>query len=171
MSAKAARRGALRAFPLFLVGFLALAAVRSARLVDPETIADVDLVTRACFVIALAALGMQTRLGQLRELGARPLLLGMATAALLAAGSLAAILALGLRPARTGVAGGSDPRPLGAWTTVCSGAPPASRAPVAAPRQPAARMGTPRGCDGSTGDRGHVQRTTRGVARCGKPAT
>ena len=116
---QATRRSALKAFPFFLLGFLGLAIVRSARLVDPETVADVDVVTRACFVVALAGLGMQTRLGDLRASGPRPFVLGFGTAALLAGGSLAAILALGLGPARTVVAGAPDPRLQGVWTTVC----------------------------------------------------
>jgi uncharacterized integral membrane protein (TIGR00698 family) len=133
VSARAARRGALKAFPLFLLGFLALAAIRTARLVDPEAVAKIDVVTRACFVMALAALGMQTRLGQLRALGIRPFLLGLATALLLAGGSLGAIVALGLQPARTTVVGGSDPRPQGAWTTVCAKGPPAACGRAATP--------------------------------------
>ena len=167
VSAQAARRGALKAFPFFLFGFLALALVRTARLVDPETIADVDVVTRACFVTALAGLGMQTNLGHIRALGPRPFLLGFGTAGLLASGTLAAILALGLGPARTQVLGSHDPRPQGAWTTVCGpGGPPAfAGAFVRLSGQLAARMGTPQACaavDKITGDT--LQRTTRGVA-------
>lgn len=164
---QATRHSALQAFPFFLLGFLALAVVRSARLVDPETIADVDVVTRACFVVALAGLGMQTRLGHLRSAGPRPFVLGFGTATLLAGGSLAAILALGLGPARTLVAGAPDPRLQGAWTTVCKPGTAAafSGAFVQLSRQLPTRMGTPRGCaqvDRSTGNT--VQRTTRGVA-------
>ncbi len=167
VSSQAARRGALKAFPFFLLGFLALAMVRTARVVDPETIADVDVVTRACFVVALAGLGMQTPLGHLRSLGPRPFLLGFGTAGLLAGGSLAAILALGLGPARTEVLGGPDPRLQGAWTTVCKqGAATAfSGAFVKLAQQLPTGMGTPLGCaevDKATGDT--VQRTTRGVA-------
>ena len=161
------RRSALQAFPFFLLGFLALAIVRSARLVDPETIADVDVLTRACFVVALAGLGMQTRLGHLRAAGPRPFVLGFGTAALLAGGSLAAILAFDLGPARTQVAGALDPRLQGAWTTVCKpGADERVRgrvrpalAAAADAHGHAARM---RRVDRSTGNT--VQRTTRGVA-------
>lgn len=167
VSAQAARRGALKAFPWFLLGFLALAMVRSARLLDPETIADVDVLTRACFVVALAGLGMQTRLGDLRAAGPRPFVLGFGTAALVAGGSLAVILALGLGPARTEVLGAPDPRPQGAWTTVCkqgsAGAFSGAFLPLS--RQLSLSMGRPVGCavvDQRTGDT--IQRTTRGVA-------
>lgn len=167
VSADAARRGVRRAFPFFLIGFLAMALVRTARLVDPETIADVDVATRACFVVAVAGLGLQTRLGHLRGLGWRPFALGLGTSGLLAGASLALILALGLGPTRTAVAGGVDPRQAGAWAPVCKqGAAPAfSGTFVALAQQLRERMGTPLGCaeaDAATGDT--VQRTSRGVA-------
>ncbi|MEA2190561.1 MAG: hypothetical protein QOI73_682 [Solirubrobacteraceae bacterium] len=167
VSSRAARRGAVKAFPIFLLGFLALAMVRSAHLVDVETVADVDVLTRACFVIALAGLGMQTQLAHIRAAGPRPFVLGFGTSGLLAGGSLAAILALGLGPARTEVVGGHDPRPQGAWTTVCreGTATAFSGAFERLSQQLPQGMGRPRGCatvDSTTGDT--VQRTTRGVA-------
>jgi uncharacterized integral membrane protein (TIGR00698 family) len=167
VSAEAARRNARRAFPFFLVGFVALAAVRTARVVDPETVADVNTLTRACFVVALAGLGLQTRLGHMRALGVRPFLLGLGTSCALAGGTLAAILALGLGPTRTAVAGTVDPRPLGAWTAVCrQGTPPAlAGAFVGLSRQVTAGMGRPVECAGRDERTGiTVQRTTRGVA-------
>ena len=167
VSGQTARRGALKAFPFFLLGFLALAMVRSARLLDPETIARVDVATRACFVVALAGLGMQTLLGDLRAAGPRPFALGFGTATLLAGGSLTAILAFGLGPTRTEVVGARDPRPQGAWTTVCKQGSAAAFSGAFLPlsRQLSSRMGTPLRCaatDKQTGDT--IQRTTRGVA-------
>jgi uncharacterized integral membrane protein (TIGR00698 family) len=105
-----ARQHTRRAVPLFLVGFLGLAAVRTARLFDPETLAGVDVVTRGCFVVALAALGLQTRTAHLRTIGGRGVALGVATVVMSALFSLAAITALGLGPARTEVAGAQAPR-------------------------------------------------------------
>jgi uncharacterized integral membrane protein (TIGR00698 family) len=122
----AARTSARRAFPLFLVGFLALATVRTARVLDPETLAGVDVVTRGCFVVALAALGAQTRLTNLRAFGARPFGFGIVTAGVSAVVSLALISAFGLGPLRTQVAGAVDPRPQSAWTTICPSGPPAA---------------------------------------------
>jgi hypothetical protein len=112
VSPDAARRNARRAVPFFLVGFLALAAVRTARLLDPETLAGVDVVTRGCFVVSLAALGLQTRASHLRVIGTRGLVLGVATVVLSACFSLATIAALGLGPARTAVPGAVTPRPF-----------------------------------------------------------
>jgi uncharacterized integral membrane protein (TIGR00698 family) len=166
VSAGAARRSARRALPWFVIGFVALAAARTARLVDPDTVADVDVVTRACFIVALAGIGVQTRLGNLRCLGPRPFLLGLGTSSLLAVGSLAFILALGLGPARTNVPGSVDPRPLGAWTPVCDrGEPAFAGAFVRLAAQLPERVGSPVACaqlDEATGDA--VQRTSRGVA-------
>lgn len=166
-AAEATKRSLRKAFPLFLVGFLALALVRTANLVDPERLADIDVVTRACFVVALAGFGLQTRLGQIRTMGPRPFLLGFGTAGLLGAGSLALILVLGLGPARTEVLGSVDPRPIGVWTPVCEDDTAVSFAGafVGLAQQLDERMGEPRGCaelDETTGDT--VQRTSRGVA-------
>jgi uncharacterized integral membrane protein (TIGR00698 family) len=167
VSAEAARRNVRKALPFFVVGFIALAAVRTLRVLDPQVVANVDVFTRVCFLVALAGLGLQTRLGQIRTLGPRPFLLGLGTSGLLIGGSLAAILAFGLGPARTAVAGTVDPRPLGAWTAVCkSGTSPAyAGAFVGLSQRLSGQMGTPIDCargDARTGDT--VQRTTRGTA-------
>ena len=167
VSAGAARRGVWKALPFFVVGFVVLAAARSASLVDSQTVTDLGGVTRGCFLVALAALGLQTRLGHLRALGLRPFVLGLGTSCLLSAGTLGLILAFGLGPARTQVAGSVDPRPLGVWTPVCKhGAAPAFAGAFVglAERLPRA-MGRPLGCaevDEATGDT--VQRTSGGVA-------
>jgi uncharacterized integral membrane protein (TIGR00698 family) len=169
VSQEAARRGAPKAFPLFLLGFLALAAVRTAHLVDPETISAVDLVTRACFVVALAGLGLQTRLGQMRDMGYRPFLVGFGTAALLAVCSLLLIVGFDIGPARTRVQGGVDPRAgRFGWAATCvPGTTPAfAGAFIPLARALADEIGTPLECarlaDEPTAQT--VQRTTRGVA-------
>jgi uncharacterized integral membrane protein (TIGR00698 family) len=94
----AARRGALKAFPLFVLGFLAMALVRTLGLVTPHTASLVDRGATACILIALAGVGLSTRLRQMRAIGATPFVLGLGTATLLAVLSLALILALGLGP-------------------------------------------------------------------------
>jgi uncharacterized integral membrane protein (TIGR00698 family) len=177
VSAEATKRSLRKAFPIFIIGFLAMALVRTARLVDPETLADVDTITRACFVVALAGFGLQTRLGHVRTVGPRPFLLGLATFGLLGAGSLGLILTLGLAPQRTEVTGSVDPRPLGVWTSVCGrgAATEFAGAFVGLSRQLEERMGNPAGCaevDPATGDT--IQRTNLGVATLrhdGGPAT
>jgi uncharacterized integral membrane protein (TIGR00698 family) len=166
VSASAARRGIRKAFPFFLVGFVALAAVRTERLVDPEKLAAVDEVTRACFVVALAALGLRTRVADLRALGIRPFLLGLGTSTLLAVGSLPLIIALGIGPARTAVVGAVDPRPLGAWTPVCeAGSPPAFASGFVTLSDALGRVaGRPLGCSHLDRAGNAVQRTTQGTA-------
>jgi uncharacterized integral membrane protein (TIGR00698 family) len=115
LPAASARRGVRKAFPFFLVGFVLLALARTERVIDPEKVMNVDVVTRACFVTALAALGLQTRLEHLRAFGPRSFLLAVGTTVLLAAGSLPVIAAFGIGPARTVARGAVDPRPLGQW--------------------------------------------------------
>jgi hypothetical protein len=43
------------------------------------TVTRIDYVTRACFVVALAGFGLQTRLGHIRKVGPRPFVLGFST--------------------------------------------------------------------------------------------
>ena len=100
-SSQAARRGLRKAVPFFVVGFIVLAAIRTFGYVDAETVIDFEPLTRACFLVALAGLGLQTRFIDIRAAGLRPFLLALATWALLASATLGAILAFGLGPVRT----------------------------------------------------------------------
>ncbi|MDQ4124894.1 MAG: putative sulfate exporter family transporter [Actinomycetota bacterium] len=166
-SAETTRKSIRKAFPIFLVGFLALAFVRTMRLVDPEVVADVDVVTRACFVVTLAGFGLQTRLAQFRSVGVKPFLLGFGTAGLLGITSLTIITTLGLGPARTEVAAAVDPRPLGQWAPVCVDEEPAAFAGafVVLSRRLGDRMGEPLSCARVDGNGDTVQETSRGTAR------
>jgi uncharacterized membrane protein YadS len=87
----ATRRRVAHAFPLFLLGFLALALARTAGLIDASAAASIDEVARLCIVVALAGVGLSTRLAQLRAVGATPFCLGLGTSIVLAALSLALI--------------------------------------------------------------------------------
>jgi uncharacterized integral membrane protein (TIGR00698 family) len=165
-SAKATRRGIRQAFPFFLVGFVALAMVRTERLIDPEKLARVDELTRASFVVALAALGLRTRVADLRTLGLRPFLLGLGTTVVVAAGSLPLIIAFGIGPARTPVVGAVDPRPLGAFVSVCRpGEPPGLAGAFLSfgERLPGV-VGRPLACAQVDRAGDTVQRTSRGTA-------
>jgi uncharacterized integral membrane protein (TIGR00698 family) len=90
------RRGMRRAVPLFVLGFLALAALRTAGVLDAQQAAVLDGVARSLILVALAAVGMSIRLGELRETSWRPLAIGFAVALIVGLGSLVAILTLGL---------------------------------------------------------------------------
>ena len=85
-----------RAFPLFVLGFLALAALRSIGVIGPEVAAAFDTVARAFVLVALAGVGVSTRFRELRETSWRPLAIGLGVAVIVGLGSLAAISALGL---------------------------------------------------------------------------
>jgi len=91
-----ARRGVRGAIPLFVLGFLALAGLRTAGVIGADQAATLDVAARALILVALAAVGMSIHLGELRETSWRPLAVGFAVALVVGIGSLAAILTLGL---------------------------------------------------------------------------
>ena len=92
------RAGALRAFPTFVLGFLFMALLRSVGLITPALAAPIDEVAKACILVALAGVGLSTRLSQMRTVGPRPFYVGFGTAVVMAGLSLAAITALGIAP-------------------------------------------------------------------------
>ena len=98
VSEAAAREGALRAFPLFVLGFLAMAVLRTAGVIEPGVARALDEVAKVCILVALSAVGLGTRVGLLRAIGPAPFFLGLGAATLLAALSLLAITMLGLQP-------------------------------------------------------------------------
>lgn len=75
--------------PLFVVGFVVLAAINS--LVDlPAVILKTgNELSRWCLVAAIAAIGMKTRLGTILQVGIRPVMLMFCETLLLAGGALA----------------------------------------------------------------------------------
>jgi len=86
------------AVPLFVLGFLALALLRSTGIIQPNAAAILDEIAKALILVALAGVGLNTRLVQLRAIGLTPFFAGLATASVLAALSLTAILGLGISP-------------------------------------------------------------------------
>ena len=95
-SAGRARPSLRRAIPPFVLGFLALAALRSLGVIGPELAAVLDTVARALVLVALAGIGLSTRFRDLRETSWRPLAIGLGVAVIVGLGSLAAIDLLGL---------------------------------------------------------------------------
>jgi uncharacterized integral membrane protein (TIGR00698 family) len=91
-----ARRGIRRAVPLFVLGFLALAALRTVGLIDADQAATLDTIARTLILVALAAVGMSIHVGELRETSWRPLAIGFGVALAIGLGSLVAIMTLGL---------------------------------------------------------------------------
>ena len=90
------RRGIRRAVPLFVLGFLALAALRTLGVIDAAEASTLDVAARALILVALAAVGMSIRVGELQETSWRPFAVGLSVALAVGLGSLAVILALGL---------------------------------------------------------------------------
>jgi uncharacterized integral membrane protein (TIGR00698 family) len=90
------RRGIRRAVPLFVLGFLALAALRTVGLIDADEAATLDTIARTLILVALAAVGMSIHVGELRETSWRPLAVGFGVAFAIGLGSLVAIMTLGL---------------------------------------------------------------------------
>jgi uncharacterized integral membrane protein (TIGR00698 family) len=102
-----AKRASLRqAVPLFVLGFVALTAVRTLGdlgdrpfgLLAPETwdgiVGLASRLASGCLIVAMASVGLGTSFARLRNLGARPLAVGFAAALLVGVVSVALIGAL-----------------------------------------------------------------------------
>jgi uncharacterized integral membrane protein (TIGR00698 family) len=85
-----------RAIPPFVLGFLALATLRSLGIIGPQLAAVFDTVARVFVLVALAGIGASTRFRELRETSWRPLAIGLGVAIFVGLGSLVAIDVLGL---------------------------------------------------------------------------
>ena len=88
--------GLRRAVPLFVLGFLALAGIRSAGVIDAALASQLEVAARALILVALAAVGLNVRLEDLREVGAKPLLIGLGAALIVGTVTILAILTFGL---------------------------------------------------------------------------
>ncbi len=77
--------------PLFIVGFLALAAVRSADILSDDVVADLTRIDTLLLAAGMAGLGLGLELSRLRGLGIKPLLLGFASWFVIALVSLALV--------------------------------------------------------------------------------
>lgn len=90
------RAGIRRALPVFVLGFLALAGLRSAGLIDAGLATGLDTVARALILVALSAVGLNVRLEELRSVGPKPLLVGLGAALVIGVATILAITGLGL---------------------------------------------------------------------------
>ncbi|NNC23231.1 putative sulfate exporter family transporter [Salinisphaera sp. USBA-960] len=66
-------------FPLFILGFVAVVIVNSFLPIDHATHSDLVKLDSALLAVAMVAMGLQTRIMTLIQLGWRPVLLGLAT--------------------------------------------------------------------------------------------
>jgi uncharacterized integral membrane protein (TIGR00698 family) len=83
------RGSALAAFPLFVVGFLVLAALRSVGLLSDAVADGFGTASTLLITVAIAAVGLSTRVRELRRVGARPFAVGFGAAVGLALVGLA----------------------------------------------------------------------------------
>lgn len=88
--------GVRRAVPLFVLGFLALSALRSVGLVGADLANTFEVVARALILVALSAVGLNVRFADLREVGWRPLAVGLGAALAVGTATLVAIVTFGL---------------------------------------------------------------------------
>lgn len=92
----AVRRGVAGAVPTFVLGFLAFAALRTFGAIDASQAARLDDAARALILVALAGVGLNTRIAQMRTIGLTPFYVGLATAATLAVVTLLTLRGLGV---------------------------------------------------------------------------
>ena len=78
--------------PLFVIGFLALAAVRSTDILSDDVVADLTRIDVLLLAAGMAGLGLGLEFSKLRGLGFRPLALGFASWFTIALVSLALVL-------------------------------------------------------------------------------
>lgn len=90
------RAGLRRAVPLFVLGFLALSALRSLGVVDAGLATTLETIARSLILIALAAVGLNVRLEELRSVGPKPLLVGLGAALIIGTLTILGITSLGL---------------------------------------------------------------------------
>ncbi len=90
----AGRPRARIAIPWFALGFVALAGLRSAGVLPPAAVAAANTLDIAVLAVAMAALGLTTRLSAMRAAGLGPLGLGAVLFAWLVVGGLAINLVL-----------------------------------------------------------------------------
>lgn len=98
VSTGAVSRGIRKAVPLFVLGFLTFVVLRTVGLIDAPLAARIDAVASFSILVALSGVGLGTRVAQMRSMGLTPFHVGLGTATLLAALSIAAILGLHLAP-------------------------------------------------------------------------
>ena len=74
VSGATVRRGVAGAVPMFVLGFLAFAALRTFGAIDDAQAARLDDAAKALILVALAGVGLNTRVAQMRAAGLTPVL-------------------------------------------------------------------------------------------------
>ena len=79
-----------------MLGFLALSAMRSVGVIDAPLATTFETIARALILVALAAVGLNVRVEDLRATGPRPLLVGLGGALIIGVATILAITTFGL---------------------------------------------------------------------------
>jgi uncharacterized integral membrane protein (TIGR00698 family) len=88
--------GVRKAIPWFILGFIALAGVRTTGLLPPEVLSMMAAVASFGIVMVLASVGLNVDLRGLARMGPKALVVGLVLGAVMSVVSLSAILALNL---------------------------------------------------------------------------
>ena len=88
--------GIRRAVPLFVLGFVVMAGLRTVGAIDAGLAAMLEPAARWLILIALAGVGLSIRIAELRSVGPRPLAVGLVAAIAAAAATIGAITVLDL---------------------------------------------------------------------------
>jgi len=83
-------------FPWFIVGFLALVLMNSVGLIPATVSQTLNDISKFLMVVALAAIGLKTDLGEMKQSGLKPLLHGVTTSILVVIVSLIVLFVLNL---------------------------------------------------------------------------
>ena len=78
------RGSALKAFPLFVLGFLALATAQSFGVFPEEVVETLSFGSTLFITIAIGAVGLSTKIADLRRVGIKPFVVGLGAATALA---------------------------------------------------------------------------------------
>jgi uncharacterized integral membrane protein (TIGR00698 family) len=88
--------GIRKAVPLFVLGFVAMTILRSVGIIGPDLADVLTSISGWCILVGIAAVGLSIRLEELRHLGPSAFAVGLGAAVVIGAGTLLAIVSLGL---------------------------------------------------------------------------
>lgn len=86
----------VKIFPVFILGFLAMAVVASVFPIAPQIVAATKKISKFLMVCALAAIGMNTSFSSMKKAGIRPMLHGFIISALVVVVALLVEMAMGI---------------------------------------------------------------------------
>ncbi len=88
--------GIRKAVPVFVLGFVAMTILRSVGIIGPDLANILGSISGWCILVGIAAVGLSIRLDDLRDVGPTAFAIGLGAAVVIGAGTLLAIVGLGL---------------------------------------------------------------------------